>query len=125
MGESSRRVDESTSRHNRVDESTSRRSKKSERPSRRYNAIGNKMDISCFHKRTIKKSCLPSSILIPYSFQPDFLVLFNPMNDMRCSILSHVEYILIKINLKVETREKRWHLCIILLHFIKSHFQHC
>ena len=30
-----------------------------------------------------------------------------------------------KINLKVETREKRWRLCIIPLHFIKSRFQHC
>ena len=66
----------------------------------------NKMDISCFHKRKMKKSLLPSSILIPYAFQHDFLVLFIPMNNMRCSILSHVEDVLVKINLKVETREK-------------------
>ena len=51
----------------------------------------NKMDITCFHKRKMKKSWLPSSILIPYAFQHDFLVLFIPMNNMRCSILSHVE----------------------------------
>ena len=67
----------------------------------------NKMDISCFHKRKMKKSWLPSSILIPYAFQHDFLVLFIPMNNMRCSILSHVEDVLVKINLKVETREKK------------------
>ena len=84
----------------------------------------NKMDISCFHKRKMKKSWLPSSILIPYAFQHDFLVLFIPMNNMRCSILSHVEDVLVKINLKVETREKKWCLYIIPLHFIKSRFQH-
>ena len=77
----------------------------------------NKMDISCFHKRKMKKSWLPSSILIPYAFQHDFLVLFIPMNNMRCSILSHVEDVLVKINLKVETR--------VPLHFNKNRFQHC
>ena len=83
------------------------------------------MDIPCFHKRKMKKSWLPSSILIPYAFQHDFLVLFIPMNNMRCSILSHVEDVLAKINLKVETREKKRRLYIIPLHFIKSRFQHC
>ena len=85
----------------------------------------NKMDISCFHKRKMKKSWLPSSILIPYAFQHDFLVLFIPMNNMRCSILSDVENVLVKINLKVETREKKWRLYIIPLHFIKRRFQYC
>jgi len=80
----------------------------------------NKMDISCFHKRKLKKRWLPSSILFSYAFQHDSL----PMNNMRCSILSHVEDVLAKINLKVETREKKWRLYIIPLHFIKSRFQH-
>ena len=85
----------------------------------------NKMDISCFHKRKMKKSWLPSSILIPYAFQHYFLVLFILMNNMRCSILSHVEDVLVKINLKVETRAKKWRLYIIPLRFIKSRFQNC
>ena len=54
----------------------------------------------------MKKSWLPFSILIPYAFQHDFLVLFIPMNNMRYSILSHVEDVLVKMNLKVKTREK-------------------
>ena len=35
------------------------------------------------------------------------------------------KYMLIKINLKVETIDKRWRLYIIPVHFIKSRFQHC
>ena len=85
----------------------------------------NRMNISCFHKRKMKKSWLPSSILIPYAFQDDFLVLFITMNNMRCSILCHFEDVLVKINLKVETRENKWRLYIITLHFFKSRFQHC
>ena len=85
----------------------------------------NKMDISYFHKRKMKKIWLPSWILIPCAFQHDFLVLFIPMNKMRCSILSHAEDVLVKINFEVETRGKKWRLYIIPLHFIKSRFQHC
>ena len=66
----------------------------------------NKMDISCFHKRKIEKSWLPSSILIPYAFQHDFLGLFIRVKNMRCSILSQVENFSVKINLKVELKEK-------------------
>ena len=65
------------------------------------------MDISCFHKRKIEKSWLPSSILIRYAFQHNFLGLFIPTNNMRCGILSHVENVLVKINLRIESRKKR------------------
>ena len=44
-----------------------------------------------FHKRKIEKSWLPSSILIRYAFQHDFLGLFIPTNNMGCGILSQVE----------------------------------
>ena len=83
------------------------------------------MDISCFHKRKIEKSWLPSSILIPYAFQHDFLGLFIRVKNMRCSILSQVENFSVKINLKVESREKTRRLYTIPLHFIRGCFQHC
>ena len=83
------------------------------------------MDISCFHKRKIEKSWLPSSILIPYAFQHDFLRLFIRVKNMRCSILSQVENFSVKINLKVESREKTRRLYTIPLHFIRGCFQHC
>ena len=59
-----------------------------------------------FYERKIEKSWLPSWILIRCTSQHDFLGLFIPTNKMRCSILCCVEDVVVKINLKVETREK-------------------
>ena len=80
-----------------------------------------KIVILCFHcKRKTKKSWLPSSILIRYAFQHNFLELLIPANTV-----SHVQTFLAKINMKVESREQTRQLCTTPVHFIRSCFQHC
>ena len=46
------------------------------------------MDISALHERKIEKSWLPSSILICYAFQHNFLGLFIPAN--KGASINHV-----------------------------------